>query len=159
MDRAAELEQLRHRVSQLEQHLNRLLSDRQQAPSGALVDGDAESEGFSRRRMLRNGLGLSAAAVAGVGMLDAFGSSATAADGDSVKVAKTVSPTATTSAPTRITNPSTTTHPSVLFQVDNGTDTQITMPTDTYAGVFATATGHDNTTVKGLVGVLCMSDF
>jgi hypothetical protein len=102
---------------------------------------------------------MSAAAVAGVGMLDAIGSTAAAADGDAVKLGQTSTPSDITSGPTRIANPSGTTHSSVLLQVDNATDTQMAMPGDTYAGVFATSTGHDQTTVKSLVGVLGMSDF
>ena len=94
--------------------------------------------------MLRNGLGLSAAAVAGVAALDALGSSAAAADGDAVLVAQTMSPTAAGSAPTRILNPSTSTHAAVLFQVDNTTDATLSLPTNTTAAIAATIAGHDD---------------
>jgi hypothetical protein len=150
-----ELELLRARVAHLESLVERLTGVR------TVVRREPASpppSGLDRRRMLRNGLGLSAAAVAGVGMLDAMGSSAAAADGDAVTIAQTKSPTNASSAPTRILNPSATTHSPALFQVDNATDTQIAMPGDTYAAVFATATGHDQTTAKRLTGVLGMSD-
>jgi hypothetical protein len=156
VDPETELEQLRSRVSQLEQHLDRMLADQHAAAPASPVVSGTSADGFSRRRMLRNGLGLSAAAVAGVGMLDAVGSAAAATDGDAVKVAQTVSPTAFDSAPTRITNPSPTHFSPVLFQVDNSTDDSLALPGDTRASIFATMAGHD-TNVQVETAILGMS--
>src|SRR5215212_2378511 len=94
-----ELELLRARVAHLESLVERLTGARTDARRAS---GQRSAQGVDRRRMLRNGLGLSAAAVAGVGMLDAVGSSAAAADGDAVQVGQTVLPTSVTSDPTRI---------------------------------------------------------
>jgi hypothetical protein len=121
-------------------HLEALV---EQVAGDASVPGPA-AEGFSRRRMLRNGLGLSAAAVAGIGMLDAVGSSAAANDGDAVTIAATKSPSAAASAATRILNPSTSTHSPVLFQVDNTTNRTVAPPADTRAAIVATFAGNDD---------------
>jgi hypothetical protein len=114
-----ELELLRARVAHLESLVERLTGTRTVVRPAS--PPPSSSSGVDRRRMLRNGLGLSAAAVAGVGMLDAVDSTATAADGDSVTVAATVSPSDATSDPTRILNPSSDVHATALFQVDNST--------------------------------------
>jgi hypothetical protein len=143
VDPEAELEQLRARVSQLEQHLERLMGRLPAAPTDSPTVSLTGGDGFSRRRMLRNGLSLSAAAVAGVGMLDAAGSAAAAADGDPVTVAATTSPTAATSAPTRILNPSVSVHAPVLFRVDNTTDRVLALPGNTSAALVATFAGSD----------------
>lgn len=143
MDTERELAELRTRVAHLEALVERAVSA--EAPTRVVPETDqARLEGFSRRRMLRSGLGLSAAAVAGVGMLDAIGSSAAAADGDAVTIGQTKSPTTAASAPTRILNPSSSVHSPVLFQVDNTTDDAIPLPADTRASLLATMAGHDS---------------
>jgi hypothetical protein len=156
VDPEQELTQLRTRVAHLEALVERLAGDR----TGVVrrEPAPAATAGLDRRRMLRNGLGLSAAAVAGVGMLDAVGSSAAASDGDAVTIAQTKSPTAFDSAPTRITNPSTDHFSPVLFQVDNSTDDAISLPSDTRAAIFATLAGHD-TDLKSEAAVLGMATF
>lgn len=145
METDRELTQLRARVAHLESLVERLTgSSPQVVPQRVSAADDAASPGVDRRRMLRNGLGLSAAAVAGIGMLDAVGSPAAADDGDAIQVAQTASPTAATSDPTRIVNPSSQVHSTVLFQVDNTTDSSISLPADTSAAIVATIAGHDD---------------
>ena len=78
MDAEHELELLRERIAHLERLVSRL-SEGEVVQHGSTRSGPAPV--LDRRRMLRKGLGLSAAAVAGVGMLDGFASSAAAADG------------------------------------------------------------------------------
>jgi hypothetical protein len=159
VDPEQELAELRARVLHLEGLVERAVGDSGSRTSVGARPVDATTpDGFSRRRMLRNGLGLSAAAVAGVGALDALGSSAAAADGDPVLVSQTTSPTTPGSAPTRILNPSTSAHASVLFQVDNSTDSTLTLPSDTYAAIAATVAGHDDDP-KNQSAILGMSEF
>jgi hypothetical protein len=136
VENTQELDQLRARVAHLETLVARLAGGTPmttEAPAPP-VHGD----GLSRRRMLRNGLGLGAAAVAGVGVLDGLASPAAAADGDAVKVGQTVSPTSATSDPTRITNPSTAANAAVLFQVDNITGSAPTQDAGSAAAILAT---------------------
>ncbi|MGC4111691.1 MAG: hypothetical protein QM747_14980 [Nocardioides sp.] len=153
MSEEQELAQLRARVVQLEALVGRLTGASRPAAPPADVD-----DGVSRRRMLRNGLGLSAAAVAGIGALDALGSSAAAADGDNVIVGQTVSPSSATSAPTTISNPSSTVHGAAMFRADNVTDATATVPGNTKAALLGTFAGHESPPVNG-VGVLGLSDF
>ncbi|HEX3931200.1 MAG TPA: hypothetical protein VHW64_10860 [Nocardioides sp.] len=128
MEHDQELARLHARVAHLEALVERLTAPRSESPLTA--DGPDEASAVSRRRMLRRGLGLSAAAVAGIGGLDALGSPAAAADGDGVLVAQTVSPTDPTSPPTRIANPSSTTYSAALFRVDNTIRTPAAIPID-----------------------------
>jgi hypothetical protein len=152
----AELEELRARVAQLESLVERLAGAA--APPVRRSSAPPQTAGLDRRRMLRNGLGLSAAAVAGVGIVDALGSSAAAGSGDAVLVGQSVAPTNPTDPPTRIFNDSTNDHAAVLFKVDNLTDTTVSMPAGTSAAIVGVAGGHDNDPTK-LVGVLGLSDF
>jgi hypothetical protein len=158
VDPELELAQLRARVAHLERLVERITDDRTSAVRRESSSPASPAAGLDRRRMLRNGLGLSAAAVAGVGMLDAVGSSAAAADGDAVTIGQTKSPTAFDSPPTRITNPSTDHFSPVLFQVDNSTDDSIPLPSDTRASLFATMAGHD-TNLKSEAAILGMATF
>jgi hypothetical protein len=146
----AELELLRARVAHLESLVERLTTTQVPSiPAGATAPRRDSSTltseaGFDRRRVLRNGLGLSAAAVTGVGLVDAAGSAAAASDGDAVTIAATRSPTSAASAPTRILNPSASTHSPVLFQVDNSTDSPPTPPAGSKAAIVATYSGADD---------------
>lgn len=155
MEHEVELAQLRARVAHLESLVERLTGDQ---PDVRREPGRAREAGVDRRRMLRHGLGLSAAAVAGVGALDALGSAAAAGTGDPVLVGQSVSPAQPADPPTRIFNASDQTHAPVLLHVDNTTDIHPSFPDDTKAAIFATADGHD-TDPKHLAGVVGISNF
>jgi hypothetical protein len=149
-----ELELLRERIAHLERLVGRL-TGRDVAQDGA--KGPEPAPGLDRRRMLWKGLGLSAVAVAGVGMLDTFASSAAAADGDAVTVGQTVSPTSASSDPTRFVNPSSTLHSTALLRCDNSTNVPTLMPANTRAAVVGCFSGDETPPVNG-VGILGMSD-
>jgi hypothetical protein len=95
-----ELDLLRARLAHLETLVERLTGARRVIRRDSATTPPPPAAGLDRRRMIRNGLGLSAAAVAGVGMTDAVGSSAAADTGDPVLVGQSVAPTAVGDPPT-----------------------------------------------------------
>jgi hypothetical protein len=154
MERDRELETLRARVAQLEALVGGL-AGRLTSESVPALD---PTDGVSRRRMLRHGVGLGAVAMGGLGLVDAVGSPAAAADGDAVLVSQSVSPSAATSDPTRISNPSNTAHSPVLFRVDNVTDSTVAMPANTTAAIVGATAGVRGPGEVDTVGVLGLSD-
>src|SRR4051794_19200706 len=153
MDPNDELEQLRARVAHLESLVEHL-ADRQHAERRE--PAPAHDAGLDRRRMLRKGLGLSAAAAAGIGALDAWGSSAAAASGDPLLVGQSVAATAFDSPPTRIFNPSNGILSPLLFHVDNTAGgAPDLLPNDVEAAVAGVCAGPNalGTTKVGLLGV------
>jgi hypothetical protein len=140
VEASQELEQLRARVAHLESLVEQLTRSR------TVVRPEASpppTSGVDRRRMLRHGLGLSAAAVAGVGMLDAVGSSAAAADGDAVMVGQTVSPTSVASAPTRIVATGSDVHAGAVLRVDNSAGGAPDRDPDMSAAIVASYLGKE----------------
>jgi hypothetical protein len=154
MDPNDELEQLRARVAHLESLVERLTASQ---PAVRREPAPASEGGLDRRRMLRKGLGLSAAAVAGVGALDALGSTAAAADGDAILVGQSVSPSGLHSLPTRLFNGVGGALPTLMFQVDNttGEPPTATIPTDLTIAMAGRTSGLSDigTTKVGVFGI------